>query len=51
MGGSSKDPAVGGLVGINFGSIVNSSATCSVSIDSNNGYLAAWWAPERHRLH
>lgn len=39
MGGSSKDPAVGGLVGINFGSIVNSSATCSVSINSNNGHL------------
>lgn len=39
MGGSSKDPAVGGLVGINFGSIVNSSATCSVSISSNNGHL------------
>ena len=39
MGGSSKDPAVGGLVGINFGSIVNSSATCSVSINSNYGHL------------
>ena len=39
MGGSSKDPAVGGLVGINFGSIVNSSATCSVSINSSNGHL------------
>ena len=39
MGGSSKDPAVGGLVGINFGSIVNSSATCSISINSNNGHL------------
>ena len=39
MGGSSRDPAVGGLVGINFGSIVNSSATCSVSINSNYGHL------------